>query len=156
VIKNSDLLLVEHALRAVVADEASSPQWAYQTARCYVERVNASTGLTHASTSLMQAIADFWMQEFGLLTESITTPARARKPKEEKPPTRPGNQKIQFTHRQGQFLAFIHVYSKVHRQGPAELDLAQYFRVTPPSVHAMVVKLEQLGLVTREPGVPRS
>jgi hypothetical protein len=26
----------------------------------------------------------------------------------------------------------------------------------PPSVHGMVVRLEQLGLVTREPGVPRS
>ena len=32
----------------------------------------------------------------------------------------------------------------------------KYFRVTPPSVHGMIVKLEQLGLITREPGVPRS
>jgi repressor LexA len=63
---------------------------------------------------------------------------------------------VQVTHRQGQFLAFIHLYRKLHRQGPAELDMVQYFRVTPPSVHGMVVKLEQLGLVTRERGVPRS
>ena len=34
--------------------------------------------------------------------------------------------------------------------------MVQYFRVTPPSVHGMVVKLEQLGLVAREPGVARS
>jgi DNA-binding MarR family transcriptional regulator len=34
--------------------------------------------------------------------------------------------------------------------------MVQYSHVTPPAVHAMVVKLEQLGLVTREPGVPRS
>lgn len=61
-----------------------------------------------------------------------------------------------FTHRQGQFLAFIHLYRKLHRRGPAELDMVQFFRVTPPSVHGMVVKLEQLGLVTREPGVARS
>jgi Mn-dependent DtxR family transcriptional regulator len=61
-----------------------------------------------------------------------------------------------FTHRQGQFLAFIHLYRRLHRQGPAELDMVQYFRVTPPSAHGMVVKLEELGLVTREPGVPRS
>ena len=53
-------------------------------------------------------------------------------------------------------MAFIHQYRKLHRQGPAELDMVQFFRVTPPSVHDMVVKLEQLGLVTREPGVPRS
>ncbi len=61
-----------------------------------------------------------------------------------------------FTARQGQFLAFIHLYRKLHRRGPAELDLVKFFRVTPPSVHLMIVRLEQLGLVTRERGVPRS
>ncbi|MBA4066393.1 MAG: MarR family transcriptional regulator [Isosphaera sp.] len=61
-----------------------------------------------------------------------------------------------FTPRQGQFLAFIHLYRKLHRRGPAESELVAFFRVTPPSVHGMVVRLEELGLVTREPGVPRS
>jgi Mn-dependent DtxR family transcriptional regulator len=61
-----------------------------------------------------------------------------------------------FTHRQGQFLAFIHLYRRLHKRGPAELDMVKFFRVTPPSVHGMVVKLEDLGLITREPGVPRS
>ena len=158
VIKNNDLLLIEYALRTVLADEASTSLWSYQTARHYAERSDAShgTGLIPASAPLVKDIADFWMREFGLSTESITAPVRARKPKEEKSPARPGNQKIQATHRQGQFLAFIHLYRKLHRQGPAELDMVQYFRVTPPSVHGMVVKLEQLGLVSREPGVPRS
>jgi len=55
-----------------------------------------------------------------------------------------------------QFLAFIHLYRQLHRQGPAETDLVKFFGVTPPSVHGMVVKLEELGLVTRERGVPRS
>jgi DNA-binding MarR family transcriptional regulator len=62
----------------------------------------------------------------------------------------------EFTPRQGQFLAFIHLYRKLHRRGPAETDLRAYFRVTPPSIHGMVVKLEELGLITREPGVARS
>ena len=61
-----------------------------------------------------------------------------------------------FTHRQGQFLAFIHLYRRLHRQGPGELEMVKSFRVTPPSVHGMVVKLEKLGLITREPGVPCS
>ena len=61
-----------------------------------------------------------------------------------------------FTPRQGQFLAFIHLYRLLHKQGPAELDMVEFFRVTPPSVHQMVVKLEELGLITRAPGVPRS
>ncbi len=61
-----------------------------------------------------------------------------------------------FTHRQGQFLAFIHLYRRLHRQGPAEIDMVKFFRVTPPAAHGMVVKLEELGLVTRESGVARS
>ena len=61
-----------------------------------------------------------------------------------------------FTHRQGQFLAFIHVYRKLHRRAPGELDMVKFFRVTPPSVHGMIVKLDQQGLITREPGVARS
>ena len=60
------------------------------------------------------------------------------------------------THRQGQYLAYIHLYRKLHGQGPAEADLASHFRVTPPSVHSMVVRLEELGLITREAGIPRS
>ena len=62
----------------------------------------------------------------------------------------------QFTYKQGQYLAFIHLYRKLHRRGPSEADMVQYFRVSPPSVHQMIVKLEQLGLITREAGVPRS
>ncbi len=61
-----------------------------------------------------------------------------------------------FTYKQGQYLAFIHLYRKLRRQGPAEADMVQYFRVSPPSVHQMIVKLEQIGLITRESGVPRS
>ena len=61
-----------------------------------------------------------------------------------------------FTYKQGQYLAFIHLYRKLHRRGPSEADMVQYFRVSPPSVHQMIVKLEQAGLITRESGVPRS
>lgn len=57
---------------------------------------------------------------------------------------------------QGQYLAFIQTYTKLHRQAPAEADLQRYFRVTPPSVHQMVLTLERRGFITREPGWPRS
>ena len=61
-----------------------------------------------------------------------------------------------FTYKQGQYVAFIYLYRKLHRRGPSEADMVQYFRVSPPSVHQMIVKLEQTGLITRESGVPRS
>ncbi len=61
-----------------------------------------------------------------------------------------------FTHRQGRFLAFIHLYGLRHKQERAALALVRCFWVTPPSGHGMIVKLGELGLSTREPGVARS
>jgi DNA-binding MarR family transcriptional regulator len=34
--------------------------------------------------------------------------------------------------------------------------MQQYFLVTPPSVHQMVLTLERRGLISRVPGQPRS
>ena len=34
--------------------------------------------------------------------------------------------------------------------------MVQFFQATPPSVHSMIVKLHELGLVERQPGVARS
>ncbi len=61
-----------------------------------------------------------------------------------------------FTVKQGQYLAFIYAYTKIHRQAPAERDMQGFFRVTPPSVHQMVKKLEKEGLISRVPRTPRS
>ncbi|MBI2720525.1 MAG: SOS response transcriptional repressor [Rhizobiales bacterium] len=61
-----------------------------------------------------------------------------------------------FTVKQGRYLAFIYVYSRMFRQAPAEADMQRHFRVTPPSVHQMVLTLERTGLIRRQPGTPRS
>ena len=61
-----------------------------------------------------------------------------------------------YTRKRGQYLAFIHYYSKIHGYPPAEADMEQYFKVTPPSVHQMVVTLDQRGLIARVPGQPRT
>jgi hypothetical protein len=47
-----------------------------------------------------------------------------------------------FTARQGQFLAFIDTYTLVNGRPPAEADMMRFFRLTPPSVHQMILKLE--------------
>lgn len=153
-----DLLHCEHALRCLLSPPAEAGSWVYQMARDYAERYEPrhGTGLTPTSAPLLQDIADFWMHEFHLTPKSLTTPASPTKPKNKKPSATQTKQKAQFTSRQGQLLAFIHQYRKLHRQGPAERDMVQYFRATPPSVRSMVVKLEQRGLITREPGVPGS
>jgi DNA-binding MarR family transcriptional regulator len=48
------------------------------------------------------------------------------------------------------------LYTRLHRQPPAEANIQRYFGVTPPSVHQMVLTLERAGFIRRQPGVARS
>jgi len=61
-----------------------------------------------------------------------------------------------FTQKQGQYLAFIHCYTKINGRAPAETDMQRHFEVTAPLVHQMVVTLERLGFISRIPGQARS
>ena len=61
-----------------------------------------------------------------------------------------------FSEKQGQYLVFIHAYSKINERPPAEADMQRHFQVTPPSVHQMVLTLEAKGLIKRLPGTARS
>jgi Mn-dependent DtxR family transcriptional regulator len=63
---------------------------------------------------------------------------------------------VNFTPKQGQYLAFIYAYTRLFGRPPAEADMQRHFRVSPPSVHQMVLTLERRGLVRRQPGVARS
>lgn len=62
----------------------------------------------------------------------------------------------EFTLRQGQYLAFIQAYTLVNGRPPAQIDMQRFFRVTPPTVHQMLLTLEKAGLISRQPGVARS
>jgi Mn-dependent DtxR family transcriptional regulator len=61
-----------------------------------------------------------------------------------------------YTGKQAQYLAFIYYYSKIHGGAPSEAEMPRYFRVSPPSVHQMILTLEARGLLERTPGQPRS
>ena len=61
-----------------------------------------------------------------------------------------------FTRKQGQYLAFIYQYTKIHRRAPAQWEIQQFFRTTPPSVHQMILRLEEDGLLRRAPGEARA
>jgi DNA-binding MarR family transcriptional regulator len=61
-----------------------------------------------------------------------------------------------FTAKQGQYLAFIYYYTKIHGMPPAEADLRRFFRVTPPVVHEMIKTLHARGFIERERGKARS
>ena len=61
-----------------------------------------------------------------------------------------------FTDKQGQYLAFIHTYILLNRRAPAEADIQDFFGVTPPTVHSMILELEHRGLIRRQPRQARS
>jgi len=61
-----------------------------------------------------------------------------------------------FTAKQGQYLAFIYNYTKIHGEPPSEADLQRYFQVSAPSIHEMVKTLERNGLIEKTPGQARS
>ena len=66
------------------------------------------------------------------------------------------NAGIKFTEKQGQYLAFIYNYTRIHGQPPAERDLERFFKTTPPTIHQMILRLEEKGLISRVPGQSRS
>jgi hypothetical protein len=158
-----DLLVFENALSCMLYPAHAAGHWSYQLARDYAERYNPSegTGLISTSVPLVQDIVDFWLQELKLDPAALTSPP-AKKGRQaaatlagsgEK---KPAKRQAQPTPRQGQFLAFIHLYRKLHRQGPSEQDMALYFGVKPAGVRAMLAKLKELGLVNEKAGDPRS
>lgn len=63
---------------------------------------------------------------------------------------------LPYTPKQGQYLAYIHQYSQLNGQAPAEHEIQAFFGVTPPTVHQMILKLEQLGFISRIPRQARS
>jgi SOS-response transcriptional repressor LexA len=61
-----------------------------------------------------------------------------------------------WTEKQGQYLAFIDSYITLHGRSPAEADFERFFRKMPPTIHQMILKLEEKGFITRVPGQARS
>ncbi len=60
-----------------------------------------------------------------------------------------------LTHKQGQLLAYVYYYTKVHRIPPAENEIARFLGIQGPSAHQMILRLEKRGCLSRTPGQPR-
>lgn len=61
-----------------------------------------------------------------------------------------------FSPTQGRYLAFVHAYTGLHGCPPSEAEIAAAMCVSPPSVNQMVKQLERKGLISRQPGLPRT
>lgn len=69
---------------------------------------------------------------------------------------RPAIVGLGYSAREGQYLAFIQAYTRLHRRAPAEADLQDYFRISPPVVHTTLKALQRKGFISRQPGEARS
>src|SRR5436305_1699287 len=56
-------------------------------------------------------------------------------------------------HAEAGTLPGLHLHLRAHVWSPT---MQRHFRVSPPSVHQMIVTLERNGFIRRQPGVPRS
>jgi repressor LexA len=63
---------------------------------------------------------------------------------------------MKYTKRQAEYVAFIYYYTKIHGRAPAEHEIMDHFRISPPSVHQMILNLEKNGLISRVAGQARS
>ena len=62
----------------------------------------------------------------------------------------------EYTEKQGQYFAFIDAYMTMHGRAPAEADIQRFFGTSPPTIHQMILKLEEKGFISRFPGQARS
>ena len=53
-------------------------------------------------------------------------------------------------------MAYIYNYTKINNRAPSESEIQKYFKVTPSTVHQMILKLEENKLISRIPGQARS
>jgi hypothetical protein len=67
VVQSMELVVVENALKSILRDH-EAPFWLYQAARDYAERYDPrhGTGLIPSSAPMMQEIADFWRDFYGM------------------------------------------------------------------------------------------
>ena len=61
-----------------------------------------------------------------------------------------------YTEKEGQYLAYIFYYGKINGISPAQIDFQRYFKVSPPTVHNMILQLEKKNLIHRIPNTARS
>ena len=69
---------------------------------------------------------------------------------------RPAISRLDMSYKQGQHLAFIYMFTRVHRRAPSESDIQAYFRTTPPAAHEMLKTLERKQFISRTTGMARS
>jgi DNA-binding MarR family transcriptional regulator len=63
---------------------------------------------------------------------------------------------VRVTRAQGQLVAYVYWYAKVHRVPLAENEIADFLGIQGPSVHQMILRLESKAILSRRPGEPRT
>lgn len=89
-------------------------------------------------------------------TSSISFSAPPKKSKKRKQPSIKKIDKVEFTEKQGQYLAFINKFIKTNGHSPKLFDFVSQFCVTSTSVYRILAKLEEKGFIKRSSQKPHS
>ena len=103
----------------------------------------------HCDDDKVRRTLDAICNRLGALEDQFTGEAPSQK-------TATETARPRFTPKQGQYLAFIYYFTKIHGRAPAEADFRLFFKVSPPVIHQMILTLERRGLISRTPGKARS
>jgi len=106
------------------------------------------------NTAIKEYLPDEYIQDLEARIFAIQTSSSNKASRDTGNST--SSQQPNYTAKQGQYLAFIHYYSQIHGQPPAEADMQRYFKVSAPAVHQMVLMLEKQGLIERLPKQART
>jgi len=91
-----------------------------------------------------------------LVPEDQLPAARAAREAAASPPPKAKGPKPPYTAKQGQYLAFIHGFTRRNGYPPSEQEIQMFFDVSAPAVHLMIVTLTKRGFIERVPYTPRS
>lgn len=68
----------------------------------------------------------------------------------------PARATYRLSRSQGQLVAYVYWYTKVHRVPPSENEIADFLGVRGPSAHSMILRLDARGILSRRAGQPRT
>jgi hypothetical protein len=102
----------------------------------------------------------YWkVRKAGKLIWQFPKPRRRAPAKAKTPPKTTASGSISLpapTAKQAEYLSFIYHYMDMSGISPSEGDMQKFFEVAAPTVHQMVVRLEEKGFIFRKQGVARS